>query len=202
MTEGQRQAPIRLLLIGPPGSGKTSQAENVAQKYNVEHISAGDLLRHEVEAGTDIGKRAADVMQRGELVPDELVYELVMPKVIAAGKSNGYVLDGFPRTVAQAQEARPVFEAEDVAVNKAVLLAADPDEFVPRLLDRARSQGRLDDTPDVIRARLEGFNDEAGPLVGFYRDLGLLHTVDACGSPQEVWAEVDAILSNRDVRRV
>ncbi|MDQ3734661.1 MAG: adenylate kinase [Actinomycetota bacterium] len=200
MSQAEGRMPVRLLLIGPPGSGKGTQGARVAQKYHVEHIAAGDLLRHEVETGSDIGGRAEDVMQRGELVPDELVYELVMPRVLIAGKVNGYVLDGFPRTVTQAHEARPVFEEHDVAVNLAVLLDAIPDEFVPRLLDRARSEGRLDDTPEAIRARLEVFNEEAEPLLEFYRDLGLLHTVDACGSPEDVWAQIDALLSSRGAR--
>lgn len=189
--------PLRLLLIGPPGSGKGTQGERVAQHYNVAHIAAGDLLRHEVETGSEIGKRAADAMERGELVPDELVYELVMPRVLTAGKANGYVLDGFPRTVAQAHEARPVLEENDVAVNRAVLLDADPDELIPRLLARARSQGRQDDTPEVIRARLDGFSEEVEPLLDFYRGLGLLATVDASGSPDEVWAELAVILAGR-----
>ncbi|MDQ3717282.1 MAG: nucleoside monophosphate kinase, partial [Actinomycetota bacterium] len=98
---------LRLLLIGPPGSGKGTQGKRLAERYSVEHIAAGDLLRHEVEAQSDIGRRASDAMKRGELVPDDLVFELVMPRVIAAGKAHGYVLDGFPRSVSQAEEGRP-----------------------------------------------------------------------------------------------
>lgn len=195
MNGGKRRTPLRLLLIGPPGSGKGTQGERVAQHYNVAHIAAGDLLRHEVETGSEIGKRAADAMERGELVPDELVYELVMPRVLTAGNANGFVLDGFPRTIAQAHEARPVFEEQDVAVNQAVHLDADSDVLVPRLLDRAKSEGRLDDTPAVIRARLEVFNEEVEPLLEFYRDLGLLATVDASGPPHDVWAALADIVS-------
>ncbi|MDQ3476035.1 MAG: nucleoside monophosphate kinase [Actinomycetota bacterium] len=114
MTEGERA--VRLLLIGPPGSGKGTQGKRVAQRYGVEHIAAGDLLRLEVETESGIGRRAAASMQRGELVPDALVYELVMPRVLAAGKANGYVLDGFPRSVGQAEEGRAIFEDNDVAV--------------------------------------------------------------------------------------
>lgn len=185
------------MLIGPPGSGKGTQGARVAEHYHVEHIAAGDLLRHEVEAESDIGRRASDAMQRGELVPDQLVFELVMPRVIAAGKVNGYVLDGFPRSVGQAEEARPVFEEHDVAVTVAVLLDAIPDELIPRLLDRAQSEDRLDDTPEVTRARLEVFNEEVEPLLDFYRNLGLLATVDASGTADEVWAELNAFLDGK-----
>lgn len=207
MTQGEREPglppgstgvvdPVRLLLIGPPGSGKGTQGKRAAENYGVEHIAAGDLLRHEVESRSEIGSRAADFMQRGELVPDELVYELVMPKVLAAGKRNGYVLDGFPRSVGQAEECRPVFDSDDVAVNLAVHLDAIPDELMPRLLDRARSEGRLDDTPEVIRARLEVFNVEVEPLLDFYRDRGLLVTVPASGTPEEVWAALQAAVEH------
>jgi len=209
MTEGERAGggpprrsvgsdpPVRLLLIGPPGSGKGTQGKRVAEHYIVEHIAAGDLLRHEVETESDIGRRAAESMQRGELVPDALVYELVMPRVLAAGSANGYVLDGFPRSVGQAEEGRAVFEDNDVAVTLAVLLDAIPDNLMPRLLDRAQSEGRFDDTPEVIRARLDVFNEEVEPLLDFYRERGLLVTVDASGSPDDVWAELQILLDSR-----
>lgn len=208
MTEGEddgsppassREAgpPVRLLLIGPPGSGKGTQGKRVAQRYGVEHIAAGDLLRHEVETASEIGMRASNFMQQGELVPDDLVFELVMPRVLAAGRVNGYVLDGFPRSLGQAEECRPLFEEHDVAVALAVLLDAIPDDLMPRLLERAHSEGRFDDTPEVIRARLEVFRDEVEPLVDFYRERGLLATVDATGTPDEVWAELRAVLESR-----
>lgn len=187
---------VRLLLIGPPGSGKGTQGKRVAERYGVEHIAAGDLLRHEVETASEIGIRASNFMQQGELVTDDLVFELVMPRVVAAGRANGYVLDGFPRSLGQAEECRPFFEEHDVAVSLAVLLDA-PDDLMPRLLERAQSEGRFDDTPEVIRARLEVFRDEVEPLLDFYRERGLLATVDATGTPDEVWAELEAVVENR-----
>jgi adenylate kinase len=188
---------VRLLLIGPPGAGKGTQGQRVAEHYNVEHIAAGDLLREEVEAGSVIGRRASAAMQRGELVPDELVFELVMPRMIAAGRANGYVLDGFPRSVVQAQEGRLTAKDYDVAVTQAILFEASPEVLVPRLLDRARSEGRPDDTPEVIRARLAVFNEEVEPLLAFYRERGLLAVVDATASRDEVWAQLRALLDRR-----
>lgn len=188
---------LRLLLIGPPGSGKGTQGHRLAEQYNIEHIAAGDLLRLEVEAESELGRRASDLMERGELVPDELVLELVMPRILAAGKANGFVLDGFPRSVEQAEEGRAITEDNDTAVTLAVLLDASADELIPRLLDRAQSEGRPDDTPEVIRARLEVFNEAVEPLVDFYRQRGLLVTVDASGSPDEVWAQLQGALDSR-----
>lgn len=185
---------VRLLLIGPPGSGKGTQGHRLAELYDIDHIAAGDILRHEVEAESGIGRRASESMERGELVSDSLVYELVMPRILAAGKANGYVLDGFPRTLGQAEEGRAISEDNDVAVRLAILLDASPDVLVPRLLDRAQSEDRIDDTPEVIRARLEVFNEEVEPLVDFYRERGLLVTVDASGSPDEVWRQLQAAL--------
>jgi len=187
----------RLLLIGPPGSGKGTVGQRLAEEYGVEHIAAGDLLRHEVETKSDIGRRAAESMQRGELVSDRLVYELVLPRILVAGKVNGYVLDGFPRTLVQAEVGRAITDSNDVAVTLAILLDAEPDVLIPRLLDRARNEDRIDDTPEVIRARLDVFNEEVEPLLDFYRELGLLVTVDASGSPEEVWVELRAILDSR-----
>ncbi|CAN5436917.1 adenylate kinase [soil metagenome] len=208
MTEGEHDVspptpspeagrPVRLLLIGPPGSGKGTQGKRVADRYGVAHIAAGDLLRHEVETASEIGMRASNFMQHGELVPDDLVFELVMPRVVGAGRAKGYVLDGFPRSLGQAEDCRPFFENHDVAVTLAVLLDAIPDDLMPRLLERAQSEGRFDDTPEVIRARLEVFRDEVEPLLDFYRERGLLATVDATGTPDEVWAEVQAVVENR-----
>ena len=187
----------RLLLIGPPGSGKGTVGRRLAEQYGVEHIAAGDLLRHQVETKSDIGRRAAESMQRGELVSDSLVYELVLPRILVAGKTNGYVLDGFPRTLVQAEVGRAITDSNDVAVTLAILLDAEPDVLIPRLLDRARNEDRIDDTPEVIRARLDVFNEEVEPLLDFYRELGLLVTVDASGSPEEVWVELRAILDSR-----
>lgn len=187
----------RLLLIGPPGSGKGTQGHRLAAAYDIEHIATGDLLRHEVEAGSEIGRRASELMQRGELVPDDLVLDLIMPRILAAGKAKGYVLDGFPRSVDQAQEGRAITEDNDLAVNLAIQLDASADDLIPRLLDRAQSEGRADDTPEVIRARLDVYHEAAEPLLDFYRQRGLLITVDASRPSDEVWDELQRALNSR-----
>ena len=181
---------MKLLLIGPPGSGKGTQGARLSEKFGVEHIAAGDLLRHEVATQTPLGQQVSSYLERGELVPDQLIIDLVMPKVLAAAAANGYVLDGFPRSVGQAVEARRLAEQEDSAATAAVFLDAPEDELADRLLKRAETEGRSDDTAEVIRTRLRVFNEVTQPLLDFYADRGLLHVVDATQSVDDVTAAI------------
>jgi adenylate kinase len=187
---------MKLLLIGPPGSGKGTQGARLSDRFGVEHIAAGDLLRHEVESQTPLGQQVAHYLDRGELVPDQLIIDLVMPKVLAAAAANGYVLDGFPRSVGQAVEARRLAEREDSAATAAVFLDAPEDELADRLLKRAITEGRSDDTAEVIRTRLRVFNEVTQPLLDFYADRGLLHVVDATKSVDDVTAAIIDALEN------
>ncbi|MEP6527041.1 MAG: adenylate kinase [Nocardioidaceae bacterium] len=187
---------MKLLLIGPPGSGKGTQGVRLSERFGVEHIAAGDLLRHEVETQTPLGQQVADYLDRGELVPDQLIIDLVMPKVLAAAAANGYVLDGFPRSVGQAVEARRLAEREDSAATAAVFLDAPEDELADRLLKRAMTEGRSDDTAEVIHTRLRVFNEVTQPLLDFYADRGLLHVVDATKSVDDVTAAIIDALEN------
>src|SRR6266496_2820926 len=150
---------MNVLLIGPPGSGKGTQGERLARRLGIKHIAAGDLLRAEVEAGTPIGREARAYMDKGDLVPDQLIIDLLMPVVIEAGRDGGYLLDGFPRSVAQAKEARALAEQEGVGADAVIYLDAPRDELVERILARARVEGRTDDTSDVVRNRLAVFDE-------------------------------------------
>jgi adenylate kinase len=192
---------MRLLLIGPPGSGKGTQGSALSERFGVEHIAAGDLLREEVESGSPLGKQVGGYLERGELVPDEPIIDLVMPKVLAAAADTGYVLDGFPRSVGQAVEARRLAEQEDSAVTAAVFLAAPEDELVDRLLKRAETEGRSDDTAEAILNRLRVFKEVTEPLLGFYADRGLLHVVDATQPVGDVTAAIIDALENAGVQR-
>jgi adenylate kinase len=185
---------MNVLLIGPPGSGKGTQGERLAQRLGSRHIAAGDLLRAEVGAGTQLGREARGYMDRGELVPDELIIDLLMPVILEAGKDSGYVLDGFPRSVAQAKEARALAEQEGVGADAVIYLDASREELVERMLARARTEGRSDDTPEVVRHRLAVFDEATAPLVDYYRNRGLLHVVDASRSEDAVTASILAAL--------
>jgi adenylate kinase len=181
---------MKLLLIGPPGSGKGTQGELLAQKFGLAHIAAGDLLRAEVEAGTPLGKEAADYLDRGELVPDELVIELIMPLVVASVQENGYVLDGFPRSVGQALVVRSMAEEAGAVPDAVIYLKASRDELVQRILARAKVEGRSDDTAEIVHNRLEVFDEATRPLVDYYRSRGLLYVIDADLSEEEVAAQI------------
>jgi adenylate kinase len=185
---------VRLLLIGPPGCGKGTQGERIATRYDVEHIAAGDILRAEVATGTPLGQCMASYMSAGELVPDKVILKVVMPRMLAAAESSGYVLDGFPRSLGQAIEARRIAEAQDSAVRRAIYLDVPHRDLMARLLNRAAIEGRADDTPDVIRHRLQVFTEATAPLIDFYRERGLLDVIDGTLEPDEVTAQIVAAL--------
>jgi adenylate kinase len=187
---------VKLLLVGPPGSGKGTQGELLAARFGLSHIAAGDLLRAEVEAGTPLGKEAADHLDRGELVPDELVIDLIMPLVVEAADGNGYVLDGFPRSVGQALVARHMAEEAGAVPDAVIYLEASRDELVRRILARAEVEGRSDDTADVVHNRLEVFDEATHPLVDYFRSRGLLYVVDANRSEDEVAEQILAAIGH------
>lgn len=185
---------MRLLLIGPPGCGKGTQGARIAARYGVEHIAAGDILRAEVAAQSELGTKVSSYMQAGELVPDQVILDVVMPRVLAAAESAGYVLDGFPRSMGQARAARAIAEAQDSAVRRAVFLDVPHDDLLDRLVRRAGTEGRADDTPHVIAHRLRVFTDATAPLLEFYRERGILHVIDGRLRPDEVTAAIVATL--------
>jgi adenylate kinase len=185
---------MNVLLIGPPGSGKGTQGERLAARLGLEHIAAGDLLRAEVQAGTPVGRLAGEYMQRGDLVPDSVIMQLLMPKVLAAAERTGYLLDGFPRSVEQARHARVLADQAGAGPHAVIYLDAPRAELVRRILGRARSQGRSDDNEVTVANRLAVFDEATRPLVDYYRERGLLHVIDADQDADAVTAAILAAL--------
>jgi adenylate kinase len=182
---------VRLLLVAPPGAGKGTQAAKLAAHYEITHLSSGDLLRQEVAANTRIGRSAAAYLRRGDLVPDELVIEMLTAPVLEAVSNGGYVLDGFPRTLRQAEEAyRGARQLEGVELQAVVHLTVSRKELRRRLRGRARREGRTDDTEAVIAHRLQVFDAETQPLLGFYAERGLVADVDGEQTVDQVFAEI------------
>ncbi|HEY2297539.1 MAG TPA: adenylate kinase [Jatrophihabitans sp.] len=177
---------MRVLLIGPPGSGKGTQGERLAARLGVEHIAAGELLRAEVAARSEIGRQVETLLARGDLVPDETVIALVLPKVVEAAKAGGYLLDGFPRSVDQAQEARKLADQAGAGPDAVVYLDVARDELMRRILVRAQEQGRTDDNEETVANRLQVFDEATRPLVEYYRSRGLLHMIDAAHQAETV----------------
>jgi adenylate kinase len=184
---------LRLLLVGAPGSGKGTQGHALACVYGVEHISSGEVLRTEVRAGTPLGQEIASFQRRGDLVPDEIVFELIIPAVAAATARGGYILDGFPRTVPQALQAADVARRLDLTLDAAIYLNVPG----PVLLQRLLSRGRPDDTAEVIKHRLEVFTETTGPLIAYYRQRGILLEVDGNQASEAITAEIQARLADR-----
>ncbi len=169
---------MRLLLIGAPGAGKGTQAQRIAEHFGLVHISSGDLLRDHVARGTSIGQTAQAYMDRGDLVPDVLVLDMLRKPVVAAAAAGGYVLDGFPRTVEQAEAAYGVAKGLGVSVQLAVYLEVARATLVERIVARGESSGRADDTAEVVERRLGVYEEHTWPLLDYYRDRERLITVN------------------------
>ena len=180
----------RLLFLGPPGAGKGTQAARLCNANGMSHLSTGDLLRSEVAAGTALGQEAEAVMNRGELVSDALVLAIVESQLKGLS-SEGWLLDGFPRTVPQADALEPLLDELKQPIEAVVLLELDDAVLIERLLAR----GRDDDNEAVIRNRLEVYRVKTSPLISFYRDKGLLVSVEANGSVEEITQRITKVLS-------
>nr|AKQ01304.1 adenylate kinase, adenylate kinase [uncultured actinobacterium Rifle_16ft_4_minimus_15811] len=192
--------PLDIVVLGPPGAGKGTQAKLIEADRGIPQIATGDILRAAVAAGSELGLRVKAILDRGDLVPDELMIELIRGKLSEDGTKEGFVLDGFPRTLAQA-EALDAMLAE---FGRRLALALEfhvPEEVaVERLRGRARAEGRTDDEPEVIRHRLEVFRAQTGPVLEHYRAQGILVAVHAQRPVEEVQAEVQQALDSAESR--
>jgi adenylate kinase len=208
---------MRMILVGPPGAGKGTQAARLVDSYAISHISTGDMLRAAVKAGTELGQRADGYMKRGELVPDELVIAMVLERIQADDCSNGFMLDGFPRTTPQAEALDEAMRGAGIELDAVVLIEVADSLLEERVIHRrsdpetgqiyhlkynppsdpavaARLVQRSDDTPEAVKARLDKYHAETEPIVPFYESKGLLVRIDGIGTPDEVEARIKAAL--------
>jgi adenylate kinase len=175
---------MRIVLMGPPGSGKGTQATRLAQRLAIPHLSTGDMLRASVSAGTPVGKKAKAVMERGELVSDEIAIAVVAERILQPDAENGFILDGFPRTVGQARALDDLLRAEAHNLNCVLELRVDEDVLLRRILNRAKEatanghSTRSDDTEEALKVRLQQYRQQNSPLTDYYRSKGILRDID------------------------
>jgi adenylate kinase len=182
---------MRLILLSPPGAGKGTLAAGIGERTGIGHVSSGDVVRAEIARGTELGRQLADYSNRGDLVPDEVLFELLTPLVLRAAESTGgFMLDGFPRTMAQATRTAQLGVELDLVGDAVIFLTAPDEVLIRRLLNRAADQNRADDDPVVIRHRLDVFHSQTAPLVDYYRSRGILLEVDADRSPDDILTDV------------
>lgn len=188
---------MRLIIMGPPGAGKGTQAAFIAEHFGIPAISTGDIFRANVSEGTPLGVEAKRYMDAGEYVPDEVTNSMVRNRIAEPDAEPGFLLDGYPRTLAQVKELDGMVADSGHRLDAVVVLTADRDEVVARLLQRAEIEGRADDTEDVIRRRQEIYAEETEPLIAVYSERGLVHEIDGMGEiedvKQRIFAELDTV---------
>ncbi len=186
---------MRIVLLGPPGSGKGTQGSQLAKRLAVPAISTGEILREAVRNKTPLGQKAQAVMDRGELVSDELILAMIGERLAQADARKGFILDGFPRTLAQAGAFETMLSGNGDALSAVLNFSVPEAELVDRMLGRAKAEGRADDRPETIRERMRVYREKTEPLVGFYRDRDLLADIDGTGSVEQVAQRVDEAVS-------
>lgn len=192
---------LNVVILGPPGAGKGTQGKLIASEAGIPHINTGDIFRAEVAAESDLGRRVRAILDAGDLVPDELTIEIVRARLGQEDTLGGFVLDGFPRTIAQAEALDVQLEEIDRGGLSVVLDFHVSDEVaIARLLGRATEQGRSDDTPEKVKHRLDVYHEKTEPLVGYYRNKGILVGVHADRSIEDVFAEVEQVLETASAR--
>lgn len=186
---------INIVLFGKPGAGKGTQAEFLKEKYNLTHISTGDVFRYNLKNDTALGREAKTYMDKGDLVPDELTIKMLQEEVEKHPGTNGVLYDGFPRTTAQAQALDNFLESKGHKVNATIALEADDEVLVKRLLERGKTSGRADDQDEqLIRNRYQEYNEKTAPLIDYYKAQGKFHSVNGIGEISEITARISAVI--------
>lgn len=188
---------IHLILFGPPGSGKGTQAEKLVDHYGLTHISTGDLFRYEMSNNTPLGQKAKEYMAAGELVPDEVTIGMLRNKVNSVTETKGFIFDGFPRTVAQAEALDKFLAEKEEEITGLVALDVHEEEIVQRILLRGKTSGRPDDNdPSIIRNRIEVYKSETTPVSDHYHRIGKSHTVQGIGSLDEIFQRLTGVIDS------
>jgi adenylate kinase len=185
-----------LILFGPPGSGKGTQSARIAEKYNLVHTSTGDIFRKEIRNGSPLGLKVQGIIEKGELVPDDLLVDILRAALKRSADStfDGFVLDGFPRTIRQAEDLDMLLKETGVTVSLVLALDVNEEEVVTRLLKRAQQEGRKDDTEDVIRNRMKVYHAQTHPLMEYYAKQGKFVSLHGVGSIDDIFADICKVI--------
>jgi adenylate kinase len=192
-----KESRMRIVLLGAPGSGKGTQAVRLKAQLGVAHVSTGDLLRAQVAAGTPLGLQAKAVMESGKLVSDEIVLGMLEDRLAQADAQPGFILDGYPRNLAQADALDGLLRRIGKPLDVAVLLEVDSELLFQRLAGRAQAEGRKDDNPETVRERLRVYAEQTAPVIGYYRERGKLAALDGVGTLDEVYARIVGAVGGR-----
>lgn len=182
---------LNIVLFGPPGAGKGTQSQNLIEKYKLIHLSTGDLLRNEIAQGTELGLEAKKLMDQGTLVPDEVVIGMISNKLDTNKDANGFIFDGFPRTVAQAEALDELLKSKGEAISGMIALEVTDEELEQRLLNRGKESGRPDDAnPEVIRKRIVEYNNKTAPVASYYKSQDKFTSINGIGSIEEIFGSI------------
>lgn len=185
---------LNIALFGPPGAGKGTQSKLLLEKYNLTYIATGDMLRTEISEGSDLGMLAKSVIDRGQLVSDEIIVRMIEKKISTNPDTKGFLFDGFPRTVVQAYILEGLLLKMNTSLNSVLSLEVPEEELVRRLLERGKTSGRSDDTPEVIQLRLKEYHDKTEPVAGYYKDLGIFTPIPGTGPIEEIEQRLDGAI--------
>lgn len=186
---------LNLVLFGPPGAGKGTQSGLIIEKYKLIHLSTGDILRAEIAAGTELGKEAKGLMDQGVLVPDAVVVGMIASKITQNPGAKGFIFDGFPRTIAQAQALDEMLTQKGTSISCMVSLIVPEAELKTRLIRRGQETGRTDDTEETIARRIQEYLDKTTPVAGYYEAQGKLHSIQGVGSVEDIFSRISEVLS-------
>ncbi len=187
---------LNVVIFGAPGSGKGTQSENLIKKYNLAHISTGDVLRSEMKNGTKLGKLAEDYISKGQLVPDDVIIGMLADVLETKKGSNGVIFDGFPRTLAQGEALDQMLSEKGQSVSTVISLEVDEPELIDRLLKRGQQSGRSDDNLETIKSRLDVYNNQTSPLKEYYKTSGKLASIKGVGTVDEIFGRISEVIDN------
>jgi adenylate kinase len=185
---------LNLVIFGAPGSGKGTQSDLLKEKYGLFHISTGDVLREKIKNQTELGKRAEEIISKGQLIPDELMIEILIKVMNDQPDAKGFIFDGFPRTLPQAESLTEMLKKSDIELSAVIALKVDEDELVKRLLKRGEDSGRSDDNLEIIQKRLNVYRTQTEPLIDFYTKEGKFHGIEGIGSIEDIFKKIDAVI--------